>query len=48
MGDVISDKSVNQVEEFVKKIKDLNDNQMVKLKESFATIGQTLAVGIFN
>lgn len=48
VGDVISDKNVNQVEEFVKKIKDLNDNQMVKLKESFATIGQTLAVGIFN
>jgi len=48
VGDVISDKSVSQVEEFVKKIKDLNDNQMVKLKESFATIGQTLAVGIFN
>jgi len=46
--EVISDKSVNQIEEFVKKIKDLNDNQMVKLKESFATIGQTLAVGIFN
>jgi len=48
VGDIISDKNVNQVEEFVKKIKDLNDNQMVKLKESFATIGQTLAVGIFN